>query len=139
MVKKLSIIILINHIIYNNISFGKCDKEITLLQEQTSAPCKGYLFTPEKELEIRLIVEDYKFLEQTSLNKDKQINILQQSAEKAEQVAKKESEKTELWRNKAEDSTKKFIESESGRTSRDFIFLGIGALLTIGAGFAIGA
>jgi len=50
-----------------------------------------------------------------------------------------EAEKSELWRARAEDSTKKLVETESNRGLRDALFLILGIGLTVGAGAAVGA
>lgn len=105
---------------------------------QEPAPCEGYLFSPEKEHELRLLNEDHKFVLQELDLRQKQVDKLQQSVNLLEDVAKKEQEKSELWRAKAEDSTKKYMEVDESRGRRDLIFLIGGVVLTVAAGWAIG-
>ncbi|PCI45898.1 MAG: hypothetical protein COB41_00480 [Proteobacteria bacterium] len=47
-------------------AFGKCDKPVSYLSKGSTVSCTGYLFSPEKELEVRLKVEKYNFLEEYS-------------------------------------------------------------------------
>lgn len=44
------------------ISSAVCDKPVAYLQKQEKAPCTGYLFSPEKEQELRLTNERQKLL-----------------------------------------------------------------------------
>lgn len=39
-----------------------CNKPVTYLTQDTPAPCTGYLFSVEKELEVRIAVEENKQL-----------------------------------------------------------------------------
>jgi len=44
------------------ISSAVCEKPVTYLKEKEKTPCTGYLFSPEKEQELRLINERQKLL-----------------------------------------------------------------------------
>jgi hypothetical protein len=66
--KRISSLIL-SVILYSQYSFAACDKPVTYLLENDKAPCNGYLFTPDKELDVRL-----KILERESLIKQLEIN-----------------------------------------------------------------
>lgn len=117
---------------------GTCAQPVFHLLPNQAAPCEGYLFSPEKEKELRLMNEDYTFVKQELDLREKQVDKLQQSVTLLEQVNEKEQEKSELWRAKAEDSTKKYMESEDGRGRRDLIFLLGGVVLTCAAAWAVG-
>lgn len=136
--KKLVTLITLLSYLAGEWAFAACSQPVTLLQENTPAPCRGYLFTPEKEHEVFKLKENYKLLNEELGIKDKQLNIYKNNDAVVQEAIKLEQQKSELWRAKAEDSTKKLIESESGRGTRDILFIGLGVLLTIGAGFAIG-
>lgn len=43
-------------------SVSACDQDVTYLNSGDSAPCNGYLFSPEKEFEVRVKVEENKYL-----------------------------------------------------------------------------
>lgn len=45
-------------------AFGICTQPVTYLQETSPAPCSGYLFTPEKEQEVRTKITTYPKLEE---------------------------------------------------------------------------
>ena len=136
--KIITLLLTLSLILPQNTAAATCEKPVTLLNEGASAPCRGYLFTPEKELEVRIVNEDYKILQKEIEFKDLQIGKLQKSLNESDKIIELEVQKAELWRNRAEDSTKKLIESEDGRGTRDFWMVVLGVALTVGAGFAIG-
>lgn len=68
-----------------NISYASCNKDVTYLKKDSKAPCTGYLFSEEKEAEVRIKIQSYDYLEkfsnkQTELinNYDNQIDVLEQ-------------------------------------------------------------
>lgn len=115
-----------------------CNKPVTTLEQGTPAPCRGFLFTPEKEREVRLLSEDYDFTKQESDLKSKKIDLLIKSQSDTDFIIKKEREQAELWRKAAEDSTLKLTQKENRQASRDWMMIIAGVLLTVGAGYAVG-
>jgi len=134
--KKLLCCILVNIVTFQ--SFADCTKPVTLLEQGASAPCRGYLFTVEKEKEIRLINEDVKLLKEEISYKDSKIKLLSANLNLADDILQKEREKTELWRNTAEKSTLQLIKSNEGQSRRDLYMILLGVVVTVGAGFAVG-
>jgi len=130
--KLISLIMLISIV---NISLAECIKDVTFLNKGEAAPCSGFLFSPEKELKVRIMNEENKFFTQQLELLNKQVNLLNESIRLQESITNKERDKAELWRIRAEDSTRKLIESEDGRGKRDLIFVIGGVILTIGAGY----
>lgn len=63
-------------IVYSQVAQPACDKPVTYTFENTPAACTGYLFTPEKELEVRLKVGSYDTLEKLSNKKDELITVM---------------------------------------------------------------
>lgn len=123
---------------YSSYSFAGCLKPVTPINKGDKADCTGFLFSPEKELELRQLREEYKFiLEQTSLY-IKQKELYQKELKETEEIVSKEREKAELWRKVAEDTTLKYSKLEENRGKRDWLFLAAGVLLTIGSGYALG-
>lgn len=120
-------------------SYAKCDNEVTLLNRGDIAPCRGFLFSPEKEQEVYIIKEDYKLLEKKLEFKDKTIKLLQKDVLDVETIVGKEQEKSELWRNLAEKNTLLLIKENKNRGKRDFWMIILGVALTVGAGHAVGA
>lgn len=58
-----------------------CNKPVTYLIETTPAPCTGYLFTPEKEQENRLKLEESKLYKELSEVTIEENGILNQRLE----------------------------------------------------------
>ena len=115
-----------------------CDKPVTYLEKETVAPCTGYLFSPQKELEVRLIVQNQSYIKQENELLNKKVQLLMENSQFLEEIVKKEQEKAELWRVRAIESTEKLVASEEGRGKRDWLFLISGVVLTVAAGFAVG-
>lgn len=122
--------------LWSQVSFSDCVKDVTSVIKGDIVKCDGYLFSPEKELKVRIMSEENKYFKQQIELLDKQINLITESMKIQESITSKEREKAELWRIRAEDSTKKLIESEDGRGRRDLLFVIGGVLLTLGAGYA---
>lgn len=120
-------------------AYAKCERQVKVLDVGDKAPCRGFLFSPEKELEIRLIVQDKGLLNQELEYKNKKIDLLLKDLIVVDSIIEKERQKSELWRIRAEESTLKLVESEEGRGKRDFWFVVLGVALTVGAGYAVGA
>lgn len=117
---------------------AECQKPVQMLKNGDLAPCDGYLFSPDKELEVRISSEENKILKKQLPLLNNQIYTLKQQLELDSKIIERESQKSELWRVKAYEMTEKFIESENNRGKRDLFFLIGGVILTIGAGFAVG-
>jgi len=117
---------------------AECLKKVTKIEEGEPAPCSGFLFTPMAEGEVRIRLEEAVLIEEETKVKDRIIKVYKLDVAAIEEIHKKEREKAELWRVRAEDSTLKLVEAESGRGTRDIIFILLGIGLTVGAGFAVG-
>jgi len=57
-------------------SWGACDKPVSAINEGEPAKCTGFLFTPEKELDVRLKISSYE-LTQALLKKQEDIIAVQ--------------------------------------------------------------
>lgn len=111
---------------------------VTPLNAGDAAPCQGFLFTPAKELQLRLMNEDYKYLkEQTDLY-IQQKELYKKELETTQQIADKEAQKAELWRHQAEDSTQKLTQMQDRQGYRDWAFLLSGIALTTLAAWSVG-
>lgn len=127
--KKLLVTVLIATLLPLN-SFAKCTQPATKLVKGQKSPCTGVLFSPEKEKQIRVDKEKNKItLEQLGIQNNI-IKIYRKDSKEIESIIDKESQKAELWRNAAEESTQKLIKSESGRGKRDWLFFVLGILTT---------
>ena len=113
-------------------------KPVTPIKAGEVAPCTGFIFTPEKEQQLRQMNEDYKFSQEQIKIYLQQKELLKQQLEASDKIVEKEAQKAELWRKAAEDSTTKLMQQEEHRTTRDWIFLVSGIVLTVAAGYAVG-
>ena len=85
---------------FTSTSYGICNNPVTYLQENDKVPCSGYLFTPEKELEIRTKISNYERLENVIQKQDLLIDVLnkrvdnqiQQNINLSNELQKKENE-----------------------------------------------
>lgn len=81
-------------------SYGVCNNPVTFLQENEKVPCSGYLFTPEKELEVRTKITNYERLENVIQKQDLLIDVLnkrvdnqiQQNINLSNELQRKENE-----------------------------------------------
>ena len=120
-------------------SFSDCPKPVTSLEEGVKAPCTGYLFTPEKELEVRLMEKESELLKAETENLNLMVDKYKKKEVEYTKVIDLQIDKTELWKKKAEDITLKYVAVEENRTKRDFIYILMGIGLTVLSGYAIGA
>lgn len=115
-----------------------CLKPVTYLNKGKEAPCDGFLFSREKEKEVRLTAQDYELLKQEIENKDKKIFLILKDLSLTESIIKQEREKSELWRTRAEQSTLALLKKSDSRATRDWWMVLLGVGLTVGAGWALG-
>lgn len=109
----------------------ECSSPVSLLQEGSPAPCKGYLFSPSKELDVRIMNENFNLLQKEDANKDNIISDLSKENDGYKSILQEEQQATELWKSRAVDITTKYVDVESSRQSRDLLFAGLGVLGTI--------
>ena len=118
--------------------FADCSKPVTVLNIGDVAPCKGYLLSPAKEQELRLMNEDYPLLKTEIEIKNKKIDLLVKDANDADSIIEKERQQRDLWRVQAEDSTLKLVKQDDSRGTRDAILFGGGVIAAILAVWAAG-
>jgi hypothetical protein len=130
------ILILLTLLITPSLWAKDCVKPVTVLKQGIVAPCDGFLFSKEKESEVRYNKEelDLKF---------KEINLqISKSLDQASEIKDygvalaAEKQKSKEWQTTAEKYTTKYENEESSRTTRDAIFFaaGIGVALISGVG-----
>jgi hypothetical protein len=119
-------------------SYGACDKPVTYLEQGQSTTCNGYLFTIEKEKEVRLKLMDYDLMSQELQLKNKKLDNILKELTITEEIADKERKKGELWRARAVDSTEKLVSTENGRGARDLLFFVGGMLSVLLGAWAVG-
>ena len=116
----------------------ECTSPVRLLEEGTSAQCRGYLFSPDKELEVRMMKQDYAIVKQEKDTLIQMVDRLNKKEADSEAILNLESQKTELWKTRAEDITLKYVSVEENRGRRDFLFILMGIGLTVLAGWTVG-
>ena len=135
--KNLLKILLTLTLISSNV-LADCEKPVITLTQGQQAPCKGFLFSPQKEQEVRMLNEDYTLLQQELTLKNKQIDLYKKDISDVDFMIQKERDKSELWRKAAEDSTKQLVDIKEGQGRRDWLMIFAGIALTVGAGYAVG-
>lgn len=68
----------ISVLLISSLSWAECSKPVTYLKESQPAICSGYLFTEEKELEVRTKVLQYDTLDKLVKKQDELIDNLTQ-------------------------------------------------------------
>lgn len=98
-----------------NFVFGNCNKDVTYLKQNDTAPCEGYLFTPKKEQEIRLKITNY--------------DNLMQIVEKQDELTKVLAERLDVCQ-KMNDGLKSELNNEKDIVNLErIVYLGLGIIL----------
>jgi len=115
-----------------------CDKPVTYLKQGEITTCEGFLFSKEKELEVRVIVEDYESLKEATKLHINRSERLQEQVILSDKELDKERQRSDLWRQRAIESTEQLLNSQSSNSWRDFGFILSGIGLTVLSGWTIG-
>lgn len=116
----------------------ECSVPVKALEEGSPAPCKGFLFSPAKELEVRLMKKDYELYKLEVETTNAIIDRYMKKEYEFEKVIELEAKKADLWKTRAEDITLKYVSLEENRGRRDFMFILAGVGLTVLSAWAIG-
>jgi hypothetical protein len=119
-------------------AFANCPKPVTSLEQGAQAPCSGFLFSKEKEQEVRLMAEDYKLVQEELNIKNKKLELTLKDLRLSDEIILKERDKTELWRLTAEKSTLELVKVNESQGNRDLLMILLGVVVTVGAGYAVG-
>lgn len=118
--------------------YSQAEQPVKTLKKGETSPWDGFLFSPEKEQEVRLKLEYYKLIQvELELHKE-QKELFRQELGLSKQIVEKEQQKAEAWRKLAETSTLELSKMQEARGTRDWLFVVSGVILTVGAGWAIG-
>jgi hypothetical protein len=117
---------------------AECSAPVRLLEEGSPAQCRGYLFSPEKELQVRMMTKDYDLLQKEVTSLNGIVERLQKKDQESDKILELEAQKTELWKARAEDITLKYVSVEENRGKRDFLFILMGVGLTVLSAWAVG-
>lgn len=114
-----------------NVYASDCISKVVSINKGEEAPCTGYLFSPEAEEEAWKTKETNKILEKREeLNKQKE-EMLNKQLEIKDLIIEKKDEQVNIYHTKLVDTTKKYVDSQEGRGSRDLLFIGLGVLATV--------
>lgn len=116
----------------------ECLVPVKSIEEGSPAQCKGFLFSPAKELEVRLMKKDYDLYKLEVETTNAIIDRYQKKEFEFEKVFELESKKADLWKTRAEDITLKYVSLEENRGRRDFMFILAGVGLTVLSAWAMG-
>lgn len=109
----------------------ECSNPVSLLQEGAAAPCRGYLFSPDKELQVRTDKQDSLLVKQELDNLNQTVERLNKELSESNKIIDDRTQQAELWRVRAIESTKELTAANDGRQSRDLLFIGLGVVITI--------
>lgn len=120
-------------------SFGsECSVPVKLLEQGSLSPCRGYLFSPEKELEVRIKLQEHSLLQSEIATLTKIVDRLKLKDEESNKILELEIRKTELWKTRAEDITSKYVGLQEGSHKKDMGLVLLGVAITVFAGWSMG-
>lgn len=138
MLKNINIIIVLFCYLYSSTIYAvECSKRVTTLNTGDKSPCTGFLFSPEAEREIWTIKENNKLFQKEIELKDKKTEILDKQLKIKDLMIENKDEQVILYHTKLVETTKKYIESEENRGTRDLLFIALGVLLTVTASVVV--
>lgn len=104
--------------------------QVKYIEKGEQAPYTGYLFTPEKEAEVRQSVEAlkyFKLVDETNTRiiklKDDELALVRQQ--------------TDIWRTQSDALSKELQEQKNSGFWRQTLYFGLGALLTTALAFGV--
>lgn len=125
-------------LVFYSVPALSCDKVTPVINGEL-IKCDGMFVPIEKMKEITILKLSYEeLLKQSELQLQKEV-IIKEQLKLTEEMMEKERKRTNIWRKKTIEMTEKYIEVEDNRGKRDWVFLSSGIILTVLAGFAVGA
>lgn len=106
-----------------------CDP-VKYLEKGSPAPCTGYLFTPEKEKEVRLKVVELEYEKELNISKSKQIELYKQELQFSD-------ERLKLWNTEALSLNKELVKRQNNDFLKSALFFLLGAAVTTGITYAV--
>ena len=109
-------------LLLSNISWA-CDP-VTLMHAGDKANCDGYLFSKDKEAEVRQHLLDLDTYKQLDASNQRIIQYHMQEEDLLKQ-------QTDLWHNQAQDLSKQLISAEDSSFWKKTLFFGLGVLASM--------
>ena len=116
----------------------ECLVPVKSLDEGSPAQCKGFLFSPSNELEVRLMKKDYDLVKLEVETTNAIIDRYKNKDLEFAKIVELETQKSEIWKTRAEDITLKYVSLEDSRGRRDLMFVLAGVGLTVLSAWAVG-
>lgn len=130
-----NIIISLGLVLSGTTSFSQ---EVTYLKKGEVATYNGYLFSEQKELELRLISKEHDLLLQQQEVQNKIIEKLNLQLTYSSQLIDKEQNKAEVWRKASEDSTKQLLSIQQSLTYEKYLYFIGGILVVLASAWTVG-
>ena len=111
-------LVFVTILLFNQISYGACEKPVTYLLNGDTAKCTGFLFSPEEEAKVRDMKIKFKTMEELVVKQDELNNVLMRRIE----VTSQEN----MYLRKANDSL------ESRSSTEKIIYFALGVALGVG-------
>jgi hypothetical protein len=115
-----------------------CPAPVSVLNEGDKAPCYGFLFSPAKEKELRLLNDDYILLQQKLDLTIKEMQLYKDSLAATNTILKAEQDKSTIWQQSAEKYSNLYTTQQDNRSNRDLICVALGIIITIAAAYGMG-
>lgn len=106
-----------------------CDP-VKYVKKGEVAPCTGYLFTPDKELEVRKTIEELKTSRFIIENNAKLINLKDENLSLTNTQLK-------LWQDQSSMLSKQLVDRENSSFWKSTFYFVLGAAVTTGLAFAV--
>lgn len=74
---------ILSALLFSSLTFAECNKAVTYLKKNEITKCSGYLFSPEKEQEVRIKIDQFEPMEKLIKNQDELISVLNQRVQLA--------------------------------------------------------
>ena len=109
---------------------GPAVAQVQYLEKGQAAPYTGYLFTPEKESEVRQTNEALKLFKLVDESNQRIIGL------KDQELALVNSQ-SKIWRDQSEQLSKELQEQKNSSFWKQTLYFGLGALLTTALAFGV--
>src|SRR5882757_1211578 len=102
--KKIISILLVSYIASQSYA-ADCPQPVAPIKSGEVSKCDGFIFSRQQEQKMYLLDENSKLLQQQLDNTTAIVNSYKKSLSDFQVIVKEETDKSELWRKAAEDST----------------------------------
>lgn len=101
-----------------NVAIADCGQPVSYLKQGQPASCTGYLFSPEKEKEVRDIVQKYPVMVELNSKQEELINTLDEQVKLNQQISM--------------NLRQELRDKEKNQTTENIIYFALGFVLAVG-------